>query len=131
MKLFTLFALSLLASSTYGGVFLPENGNYDFNQKQVAESLSKSNGSFIRLQDAAIDHNVRYKLDPRRNEYQIKDWYLQDWYQLQDWFAFNAEDYIDEMNAPTFNEAKRKQFAAFDFDRKEFFHYKSAVHNVR
>lgn len=66
-----------------------------------------------------------YKWNSKKNEYEIKNWFKHDWYLLQDMFALNPEQFILKQRANSFNEAKRRQYARFTFDKKKFFHYKT------
>lgn len=123
MKFIPLLILSLSALSVHAkDVFIPENGRYDLNIQDVARSLKASGINYVELKGFT---GGQYKLDIKRNEYIIKDWFRQDWYSLQDMWAFNQTAFINSQSARTFNEAKRNQFRKFVFDKKKYFHYKT------
>lgn len=113
----TLSVLSLSLPALAGSIFVPENGKYIYRLDDIKHveyvTLKKSSSEF-------------YKLDKRRNEYQVKDWFQHDWFLMQDMFELDQEAFIQAQKATTFNEAKRIQYSQFLFDKKEFFHYKSA-----
>lgn len=105
-------------------VFIPENGSYRYELKDIVEKFRAQNITYITLDN---EHNevLVYKLDSKRNEYQIKNWFQYDWYLMQDWFRLDADSFIKTQNEKTFNDAKRKQYSTFSFDHKRFFHAKT------
>jgi len=106
-------------------IFIPENGSYRFDLKDIAEEFSNQNITYITLDPTKLSDAVVYKLDSKRNEYQIKNWYQYDWYLMQDWFLFDLDSFVKSQKKTTFNDAKRKQYSAFAFDHKKFFHAKT------
>lgn len=118
-----LLALSLNVSGTYAqSVFIPENGKYEFSLQSITESMKNAHVTYVELKHY---NNALYKHDRKRNEFQIKDWFLQDWYLLQDMWNFDLAGYIRLQKAATFNEAKRAQYKKFQFDKKGFYHHKA------
>lgn len=102
--------------------FFPEKGSYDFRAEEVSEYL-KQNGVDYVAQRGKV--SLPFKLDKKTNEFQIKDWFLQDWNKLQDLFSFDLEAFIASQKAETFNEAKRAQFSSFVFSKKSLAHKKT------
>lgn len=113
--------LSLTAHTATNAVFLPENGRYNHSFEQVLNHLSQGQ-DYLFLKKEGRD---RYKWNSKKNEYEIKNWFERDWYLLQDMFGLNTEHYILKQGGNSFNEAKRRQYAKFAFDKKKFFHYKT------
>lgn len=111
------------AFSQERSVFVPENGRYDYNLQAISRSMSNAGITYVELKPGFS--GGLYKLDKKRNEFQIKDWFKQDWYRLQDIWNFDHVAYTRSQGARTFNEAKRKQYQKFVFDKKKFFHYKT------
>lgn len=110
-----------LSSMAHGqSVFIPENGKYIFDMNEIS---SKMRGvPYLTLKKT---NNYVYKLDVRRNEYIVKNWFQKDWFVLQDMFSLNTDEFSRSQNSSTFNDAKRKQYSKFQFDKKGFFHYKT------
>lgn len=106
-------------------VFLPENGNYQFYLSDITATLKNKGAHYITLNSNASNPSLKYKLDTRRNEYQIKNWFQLDWFVMQDMFSLDSEAYMLSQKATTFNDAKRRQYSRFLFDKKAFFHYKT------
>lgn len=123
---FSLAALLVVACMGVSAqsVFIPENGSYRYELKDIVEKFRAQNITYITLDN---EHNevLVYKLDSKRNEYQIKNWFQYDWYLMQDWFRLDADSFIKTQNEKTFNDAKRKQYSTFSFDHKRFFHAKT------
>lgn len=113
-----------LASVAYGAsrsLFVPENGRYEYSIHDIVKKMNSAGMNYVQLQTSV---STKYKHDKKRNEFQIKDWFLQDWYKLQDMFLFDHESYILTQGSPDFLTAKRQQYKNFSFDHKRFFHYK-------
>jgi phosphatidylserine/phosphatidylglycerophosphate/cardiolipin synthase-like enzyme len=114
-------SLIALSSMAYGqSVFIPENGKYIYNMNVISTKMRGL--PYLTLKKT---NNYVYKLDARRNEFIVKDWFQKDWYILQDMFSLNTDEFSRSQNSLTFNEAKRKQYSKFQFDKKGFFHYKT------
>lgn len=123
MKFIPFLLLNLVATGAFAkDAFLPENGRYEHTISDIAGSFKASGINYVELKGY---RNNLYKIDRKRNEYQIKDWFRQDWFVLQDMWTFNHGTFIASQGASTFNEAKRKQYKKFAFDKKKFFHYKT------
>jgi phosphatidylserine/phosphatidylglycerophosphate/cardiolipin synthase-like enzyme len=122
-SLATFLAVACLGVSAQS-VFIPENGSYRYELKDIVEKFRAQNITYITLDN---EHNevLVYKLDSKRNEYQIKNWFEYDWYLMQDWFRLDADSFIKTQNEKTFNDAKRKQYSTFSFNHKRFFHAKT------
>ena len=121
----TLFVACCGLSNVYSqSVFVPENGKYIFSLSDVSRNFVQNEIDYISLRPS-VNHNIKYKWDKRRNEFQIKNWFRQDWYRLQDMFTFKISDYVTREKGADFNEAKRNQYSKFRFDKKKFFHWKS------
>jgi phosphatidylserine/phosphatidylglycerophosphate/cardiolipin synthase-like enzyme len=121
------FTLLLVACAGVNAqsVFIPENGNYKYELKDIAQEFNTQNITYITLDQTRLSKVLVYKLDSKRNEYQIKNWYQYDWFLMQDWFHFDVESFMKSQSRSTFNDAKRKQYSAFAFDHKKFFHAKT------
>jgi phosphatidylserine/phosphatidylglycerophosphate/cardiolipin synthase-like enzyme len=113
-----LFVVSMGANAQ--SIFIPENGKYDYHLDGIAAQMS--NFHYVLQRTGS---NEAYKLDKKRNEYIVKNWFQHDWYVMQNMFSLNMDSFISSQKASTFNEAKRKQYARFAFDKKGFFHYKT------
>ena len=128
MKLICL-ALTILISSQIElhaqSVFIPENGNYEYDLNDVTGVLKAKGINYVTLKTKAFNPGLKYKLNSKRNEFQIKNWFQQDWYVMQDMFSLDSEAYMRSQKATTFNDAKRRQYSRFAFDKKAFFHYKT------
>lgn len=128
MKLLCL-ALTILISSQVEihaqSVFIPENGKYDYDLNDITGALKARGINYVTLKTKSYNPSLKYKLDSRRNEYQIKNWFQQDWYVMQDMFSLDSEAYMLSQKSTTFNDAKRRQYSRFAFDKKAFFHYKT------
>lgn len=120
MKFLILSVLFLSFGVHAQSVFIPENGKYVYKIDAIAEQI-KNNQYVVQRQR----NNELYKLDKKRNEYIVKNWFQHDWFIMQDMFALNLDAYISSQNTTTFNDAKRKQYSRFAFDKKGFFHYKT------
>lgn len=120
MRFLLLSVLSLSFGVHAQSVFLPENGKYVYKMDAIADQM-KDLSYIVQRQRS----NESYKLDKKRNEYVIKNWFQKDWYLLQDMFSLDFYAYLGSQNASTFNSAKRKQYSKFAFDKKGFFHYKT------
>lgn len=118
MILFSMFAISFGAQAQ--SVFLPENGKYIYRLPEITDSMS--NQPYLNKR---MTWNQLYKIDKRRNEYIVKNWFQRDWYVMQDMFALDFNGYLNSQKASTFNEAKRKQYSRFAFDKKGFYHHKT------
>lgn len=105
--------------------FFPDNGKYPFDLFQVTEILSENGANYITLTHPFVRKNEFYKFDKKRNEFQIKDWFVRDWFKLQDLFHFDQTAFINKQNAHSFTEAKRLQYARFLFDKTKFYHRKT------
>jgi phosphatidylserine/phosphatidylglycerophosphate/cardiolipin synthase-like enzyme len=103
-------------------IFFPENGKYVYTLGDIEREFQDKGIDYLR---AISPTRFSYKLDKSRNEYQIKDWFLKDWYDLQDMFFFDPLRYINSQNSLTFNEAKRRQYSRFAFSKKHYFHFKT------
>lgn len=112
------FALSIGAQAQ--SVFIPENGKYVYRLNEIANQMSG-----LRYVDLVSRSSELYKLDKKRNEYIVKNWFQHDWYVMQNMFSLDMDSYLSSQKAATFNDAKRKQYARFAFDKKGFFHYKT------
>ena len=118
-----LFALSSAAFSQ--SVFLPENGKYNLTNVTMLDSMDKQGLDWVSVVPEKTIIGATYKILPNQNEYRIKDWFKRDWYALQDMFKFKPLVYMNHFQASTLNEAKRKQYARFQFDTKKGFHKKT------
>ena len=56
-----------------------------------------------------------YKLLKKTYEFQKENWFLEDWYSLQDQFTLNPEVFIASEKTSSFVEAKRSQYKSFSF----------------
>lgn len=128
MKLFGL-ALTILITSQVElqaqSVFIPENGNYQYDLNDISGALKARGINYVTLKSKSFNPALKYKLNSKKNEYQIKDWFQRDWFVMQDMFLLNSEAYILSQKATTFNEAKRRQYSRFAFDKKGFYHHKT------
>jgi phosphatidylserine/phosphatidylglycerophosphate/cardiolipin synthase-like enzyme len=106
-------------------LFIPENGSYKYGLEGITHSFIKNKVSYVTLDARFYNPSFKYKLNRRKNEYQIKHWFQRDWYVMQDMFTLNPEAFIRSQGALTFNEAKRRQYAKFPFNKKRFYHHKS------
>ncbi len=122
-SLATLLLVACLGVSAQS-VFIPENGSYRYELKDIVEKFRAQNITYISL-DNEHSEVLLYKLDSKRNEYQIKNWFQYDWYLMQDWFRLDTDSFIKTQNEKTFNDAKRKQYSTFSFDLKRYFHNKT------
>lgn len=125
MQLFSFFLLVAVSTGAFSATrtaFLGHKGKYIYDQSHIVEMMDKSGVDYVGLKSRT---NLPYKLDLKRNEYQIYNWFLHDWYKLQDMFTFDPVAFTDKYHTKTFNEAKRAQYSKFQFDRKKFFHYKT------
>lgn len=120
MKLIIFSVLSLSFGLHAQSIFLPENGKYVYKIDAIADQMKSHQYVVQRSRN-----NELYKLDKRRNEYIVKNWFQHDWFIMQDMFALNLDAYITSHHSSTFNDAKRKQYSRFAFDKKGFFHYKT------
>lgn len=111
----------LFSLSVFGQTFLPERGDYRYRIEEIGEKL----GGHIFLKTGNSLPCALYRHNVRRNEYQIKDWFRQDWYSLQDLFGLDFDSFLRSEEAVTFNQAKRRQYRKFTFDKKKFFHHKT------
>lgn len=118
MLTFALVAVSFGAHAQ--SVFIPENGKYVYRLNEIANQIEG-----LRYVNLISGSNELYKLDKKRNEYIVKNWFQHDWYRMQSMFSLDIDAYVDSLKSSTFNEAKRKQYARFAFDKKGFFHYKT------
>lgn len=117
-----LFALG--AFPVFGqSVFIPENGPYVYDLNGITLLFQQQEMDYVSFKGVASTD--KYKLNSKRNEFQIKDWYLRDWFKMQAMFSFDPLSFMRSRGGSTFNEAKRKQYAGFSLDRKKFFHYKT------
>lgn len=124
--LFTFVFLTLSLQATAQSIFLPENGHYVYGHSDIERSFDRHGQKYIFLKDSAFNSSLRYKLDSQRNEYQVKDWFAKDWFLMQDQFFFDAASYIKFHKGSDFNEAKRKEYSRFLFNKRKFFHKKSS-----
>lgn len=118
MILLSVFAFSMGAQAQ--SVFIPENGKYIYRLPEISDSMM--NQPYINKR---LTWNQLYKLDKNRNEYIVKNWFQRDWYVMQDMFSLDFNGYLNSQKASTFNEAKRKQYSRFVFDKKGFYHHKT------
>jgi phosphatidylserine/phosphatidylglycerophosphate/cardiolipin synthase-like enzyme len=105
----------LWAPSVFAGVFLPEVGNYRYTLESVEERFHNDGLHHLTLAPA-VDREATYKIN-RRREFQIKDWYAQDWFKLQDNFILDTEAYLRHYQGESFNEAKRNAYGKLSFSR--------------
>lgn len=128
MKLLSI-ALTILITSQVElqaqSVFIPENGNYQYNLNHISEAFEARGINYVTLKSQSFNPALRYKLISKKNEYQIKDWFQRDWFVMQDMFSLDSEAYMLSQRATTFNEAKRRQYSRFAFDKKGFYHHKT------
>src|SRR4051794_37742073 len=92
---FVLIAFSMGVSAQ--SVFLPENGKYIYRIDDISQRVN----SYVTLKSRT---NELYKLDGRRNEFIVKNWFQHDWFLMQNNFSFDMHSYIQEQKASTFNE---------------------------
>lgn len=128
MKLFILGLTVLFSFQTElsaQSIFIPENGNYRYSHNDITDAFRDNGVNYVTLRGKSYNKNLRYKLNSRKNEYQIKDWFKQDWYVMQDMFLLDSEAYIRSQKTATFNDAKRRQYSRMAFDKKGFYHHKT------
>lgn len=104
-------------------VFLTERGSYDYTLAQVAMDLAHHQVNYVLIHPEAGRISDRYKLN-KRGEFQIKDWFKQDWYELQDLFTLDEEAYRKNFKGETFLEAKRNAYSQWKFNKKTKLHQK-------
>ncbi len=119
------FILYSLISVVYGQIFIPERGLYIYSLVDIERTFDENEMNYVSLNPGQIPLNSFYKLNKDRFEFQIKDWFLRDWFILQDQFVFNLDLYISKFHAPTFLDAKRVEYKKFPFLNKKFYHLKS------
>lgn len=111
--------------SSFGQAFYPERGDYQHGIQQINEALKAGGLGYLFLKPEKVLPHATYRLNLPRNEYQVKDWFQKDWYSLQDMFGLDFAAFLDSEGATTFNQAKRRQYRKFAFDKKKFYHHKS------
>jgi phosphatidylserine/phosphatidylglycerophosphate/cardiolipin synthase-like enzyme len=123
MKLSALFLAVLIGSATssFAGLFPPEVGNYKYTLADITQHYQGL--TYLSLDPARAIPDARYKLN-RRGEFQIKNWFQQDWFEMQDMFAVDVPAYTTHYQAQTFNEAKRNAFSELKFSKRKFLHKK-------
>jgi phosphatidylserine/phosphatidylglycerophosphate/cardiolipin synthase-like enzyme len=114
----------LFSAAQAQSIFVPENGNYRYLLDDILQEMGQQGMHYLSLQRHQIIDGARYKKHSRRNEYQVKDWFKHDWFELQDMFSLNMNHFNRTYGARTFNEAKRRQYSDFSFDRKHFVYRK-------
>ncbi|MFP5384503.1 MAG: phospholipase D-like domain-containing protein [Bacteriovoracia bacterium] len=124
---FGLSLFVLLSSFSLKGqsIFLPENGPYDYDLQDISNEFRNKGIDSIKLLGPLQGHQKPYKLDKKRYEFQVKDWFEQDWFRLQDMFSFDIRAFVRKERGSDFNSSKRIQYSKFKFDRKKFFHWKT------
>lgn len=118
----SLLLFFLLSAPAYASGFLPERGDYRFTMTDVAQRVT---GPYLIFNAEKSIAGAKYRFNSDRNDYQIKDWFLRDWFQMQKMFTLDVEAFIAAESAQSFNQAKRRQYRRFPFDKKKFFHRKS------
>ncbi len=88
----------------------------------VSDHLKENGVNYVEL---VGKESLPFKLDKKTNEFQIKNWFLQDWNALQENFSFNENLFITTFKSQTFNEAKREQYSQFAFNKKSLSHRKT------
>lgn len=118
---FAILSKGLFAQSA----FIPENGRYLYSFEEVSDHLEKVHHPYLKLVSVMKGLPYIYKLDKKRNEYIVKNWFLKDWYLLQKMYNFDPVAFTKAWGGQTFNEAKRRQYKTFAFHKKKYFHYKT------
>ncbi|MCE3014185.1 MAG: phosphatidylserine/phosphatidylglycerophosphate/cardiolipin synthase family protein [Proteobacteria bacterium] len=114
---FTIFSLSIPASAQ--SLFVAERGVFKYSFTDV-EELYQTHLPFLeRTSRAAPDQT--YKIT-RKYQFQLREWYTHDWYELQELFAVNLDKFIDYYQADSFNQAKINFFSQLKFSKKHFYH---------
>jgi hypothetical protein len=109
------------SSAVMGQVFLPERGNYRYDIQDINHSFKSNQQDYLIFrQDQAIP-GATYRWNKRRNEYQIKDWFLRDWYLMQDMYELDFNAYLQSEGAATFNLAKKISIRNLVSTRKDSF----------
>ncbi len=109
-----LISIGLLVSFLAEGqsLFLPEMGKYSYSAEDVSREI-ENDLPWVKVQASKLVGD--YKLLKKTNEFQKENWFLEDWYSLQDQFTLNPEVFIASEKAPSFVEAKRSQYKNFSF----------------
>jgi phosphatidylserine/phosphatidylglycerophosphate/cardiolipin synthase-like enzyme len=120
------FTLALLSFTLMGQVFaqsgfIAEKGNYAFDSAAVEHEL-RVHVPYVHANKSVA--GGRYKLLDNRHEFQLQHWFAYDWYKLQALFSLDVEAFIHQYRAGSFNEAKRRQYQAFPFNKKTYLHRK-------
>jgi len=125
MKFSVLFLAVFIGSSTssYAGFFPPERGNYKYTINDITQRYQDQGLQYLIFHPDRALPEARYKLN-RRGEFQVKDWFQQDWFELQDMFTVDTPAYTEHYRAETFNEAKRNAYRELDFSKRKFLHKK-------
>lgn len=111
------------ATSSHAGLFPPEIGNYKYTIADITQRYQERGLQYLIFKPSRAIPDARYKLN-RRGEFQIKDWFQQDWFEMQDMFAVDVPAYNEHYQAETFNEAKRKAYSELTFSKRKFLHKK-------
>lgn len=108
-------------------IFIPHRGQYPFSGNDVIANLQDRDLSYLRIRDLNDPKHAQnfYRFDKKKNEYRIENWFQKDWYSLQDMWVLDIDEFNDKYQASSFNEAKRKQYQGFKFNKKKFYHYKT------
>jgi phosphatidylserine/phosphatidylglycerophosphate/cardiolipin synthase-like enzyme len=126
MKLFiTLAILTFSAGPRAQSIFIEEKGSYIYGQSSIVNNFKLNEMDYVSFKAKFNNPKLRYKLDPIRNEFQLKDYFTYDWYELQGMFGFDSLKFMETLKSRSFNEAKRKQYSGFVFNRDISAHRKS------
>lgn len=125
MKFSALFFAVFIGSTTssYAGFFPPERGNYAYSIADITQRYQDRGLEYLIFHPDRALPEARYKLN-RRGEFQIKDWFQQDWFALQAMFTVDVPAYNQHYQAETFNEAKRTAYSELTFSTRKFLHEK-------
>lgn len=114
---FTIFSLSIPASSQ--SVFVAERGVFKYSFTDIEELYQEALPFLSRTNRRAPD--LTYKIT-RKNQFQLRDWYTHDWYELQELFDIDLDQFTNYYEAESFNQAKINFFSQLTFSEKHFYH---------
>ncbi len=105
-------------------IFLSERGSYTYSAKDIAKKFENHDLSYLKFNSDYLTSNAKYKLN-KRGEFQIKDWFKQDWFALQDLFILDEEIYRHQFKGHSFLESKQKAYEKWTLSEKTNLHKKS------
>jgi hypothetical protein len=97
-------------------LFIKERGRYSFSLSDITK-LFQAEAPYLFFKGELNSDEASYKLVKQTNEFQMKDWFLKDWYSLQDQFDLDLDAFNRFYEGQDFSEAKRKQFSHFKFNK--------------